>query len=415
MKYLDKIRFLYTKHSEKKSIKEKSASHFLSYQRLEGPVLTSPYFSQQVDAGYRKNAVVYRCINLIARNLGAVPLDVACTYRDGDDKDRNRNVCQDLEALLSLPNPFQNKSCFFESLVSNLLMAGEVFIHGVKGHSLAEMYILSPDRVRIVQDQKGFPSYYEYMSGKHKRKVPIDPETGHSDILHIKFFHPLDDQRGMSPLSAAQTMIDLHNEIVSHNISLLQNAGCPSGALIVKDSHLTPQQQNDLRDQLCNFKKNGGAGKMLFLDGQFEWKEMGLSPKEMDFDQGKNVAARSIAQVFGVPPMCVGLLGDSTYSNYQEAHMHLWEGTILPLLEFILGQMNRWIKKYYAADLSVSYKKDSIHALIPRREKAWERVGKISCLTINEKRKILGYPPIDGGDILGGGDDRSALLDNNNE
>ena len=46
---------------------------------------------------------------------------------------------------------------------------------------------------------------------------------------------------------------------------------------------------------------------------------MSLTPKDMDFIEAKHVAAREIALALGVPPMLLGIPGDNTYSNYQEA------------------------------------------------------------------------------------------------
>jgi phage portal protein BeeE len=90
--------------------------------------------------------------------------------------------------------------------------------------------------------------------------------------------------------------------------------------------------------------------------------------------------------------------------------MHLWEDTLLPLLDTLVAQFNQWLVPYYGSDLCLGYNKDSIHALIPRREKLWDKVSTISCLTINEKRHMLGYPPLNGGDVLAAGSDRTALL-----
>ena len=47
---------------------------------------------------------------------------------------------------------------------------------------------------------------------------------------------------------------------------------------------------------------------------------MSLSPKDMDFMEAKHAAAREIALAFGVPPQLLGIPGDNTYSNYQEAN-----------------------------------------------------------------------------------------------
>ena len=57
----------------------------------------------------------------------------------------------------------------------------------------------------------------------------------------------------------------------------------------------------------------------------------GLSPKDMDFIEAKHAAAREIALAFGVPPMLLGIPGDNTYANYQEANRAFWRQTVLPL------------------------------------------------------------------------------------
>ena len=122
------------------------------------------------------------------------------------------------------------------------------------------------------------------------------------------------------------------------------------------------------------------------------------------------MSARDIAQVFGIPPLCVGMLGDSAYSNYQEARLHLWEDTLLPLLELLLGHLTQWLAPFFGEDLVLSYSKDDIQALIPRRQKLWEHIDRVGCLTINEKRTILGYQPLQGGDVLAEQSERNALL-----
>ncbi len=51
----------------------------------------------------------------------------------------------------------------------------------------------------------------------------------------------------------------------------------------------------------------------------------------MDFIDAKNSAAREIALALGVPPMLLGIPGDNTFSNYQEAQRAFWRSTVLPL------------------------------------------------------------------------------------
>jgi HK97 family phage portal protein len=137
------------------------------------------------------------------------------------------------------------------------------------------------------------------------------------------------------------------------------------------------------------------------MEGDFDWKEMGLSPKDLDFVEGKNISAREIAQAFGVPPMLVGVPGDATFANYREARFHLWEDTIIPLVEYITAELNLWLLPQFSENLRLAYDLDSIPALAPRREAAWAKIASADFLTINEKRQAVGYSPVSDGDRLG--------------
>ena len=73
---------------------------------------------------------------------------------------------------------------------------------------------------------------------------------------------------------------------------------------------------------------------------------MSLSPKDMDFIEAKHAAAREIALAFGVPPMLLGIPGDNTYSNYQEANRAFWRQTVLPLANRIgCALRNGWRRR----------------------------------------------------------------------
>jgi HK97 family phage portal protein len=184
-----------------------------------------------------------------------------------------------------------------------------------------------------------------------------------------------------------------------HNISILQNGGRPSGCLTVKNAGtLTDEQRRQLRTDLQEiYEGTENAGRLVILDGGLEWKEMGLSPKDLDFNTGKNIAAREIAQAFGVPPILLGIRGDSAFAGYKEARLHLWEDTIVPLTEFIRSEFSVWLSDRFNRSVEAVFDLDSTHALISRREDLWNKISNAEFLTTNEKRKILGYPPIDEG------------------
>jgi len=358
------------------------------------PLWTPRQYDSLAEEGYQKNMVVYRCVSLIARSVGSVHWRV---YKDG-----KRMVEHPLLTLLQNPNPQQGLARFMEGLTAYLLLAGNVYIEAVApSNEPLELYLLRPDRVMVVPGVSGTPVSFQYTLNGRSVCIPVDPLNGGSRVLHIKTFNPLNDWYGMSPIEAAAHSIDQHNAVSSHNLFLLQNGGRPSGALRYSGAPLSEEQRQRLRQELRDAVEGArNSGRIIIMEGDFEWKEMGLSPKDLDFIQGKYLSAREIAQVFGVPPMLVGVPGESTFSNYKEARLHLWEDTILPHLEIIKSEFSNWLVPLFGTGLTLDYDTDSIPALAPKREALWGKIEKASFLTINEKRALVGYSPISNGDRL---------------
>lgn len=364
------------------------------------PLWTPRQYDTLAEEGYQKNMVVYRCVTLIARGVGSVSWRL---YKNG-----KRMETHPLLALLRNPNPQQGLARFMEGLTAYLLLAGNVYIEAViPSNEPLELYLLRPDRVMVVPGASGTPEAFQYTLGGKSIRIPVDPLNGRSRVLHIKTFNPLNDWYGMSPIEAAAHSIDQHNAVSSHNLFLLQNGGRPSGALQFRPGNsadiLSESQRDRLRQELRDAVEGSrNAGRIIIMEGDFEWKEMGLSPKDLDFIQGKYLSAREISQVYGVPPMLVGVPGESTFSNYKEARYHLWEDTILPHLEIIKSELNQWLAPLFGDDLCFEYDTDSIPALAPKREALWGKIDQASFLTTNEKRALVGYDPIPNGDQLSG-------------
>ena len=361
-------------------------------------VWTPCNYAKLAEEGYQKNVIVYRCVNLIARGLASVPW---LLYEGEDELETHP-----LLTLLNCPSPRQAGSAFIEAVVGYLLLAGNAYIEAVfDGNGMpVELYPLRPDRMQVIPGHGGIPAGYDYGVAGNKRRFECDPIQGKAAILHIKTFHPLNDWYGLSAIEAAAKSIDQHNQVAEHNLAILQNGGRPSGALIYKQNDhapLTDAQRDALRQDLRDHTKGiRNAGQILVCEGDFEWREMGLSPKDLDFISGKNVSAREIAQAFGVPPMLVGVSGDATFANYKEARYHLWEDTIIPLLEFLIAELNLWLCPYFGKNLRLNYDSDAIAALALRRESTWNKIIAANFLTMNEKRQAVGYSPIAGGDHL---------------
>jgi len=398
----DNLKNLFT---TKKAIEKKEAP-IVYYNSLGYDTTNKIAYEDLATDGYQSNAIVNRCINEISNNASRVKINL---FRGEQELDNHP-----LLDLLYNPSPTLSQVEFFQSAFSYLLISGNNYMLSVSGDRTppTELYNLRPDRIRIRTGNRAMPQSYDYvLNGNIVESYEVDQATGNSKVKHIKLFNPLDDYYGMSPISACSVDIDQHNLANKHNVNLLQNGARPSGAVIFKPKDETGghvQLSDVQRDQLVNdinqrFSGTGNAGKPMLLEGDFDWKEMGLSPKDMDFIQLKNMSAKDIALVYGVPSQLIGIPDSQTYSNFAEAKLALYNETIIPLLDRFQGDLNEWLTPMFGEGLELRYDIDSIPAMAEQRKRVFESVVtgvQNGILTRNEAREQLGYETVDGGDSL---------------
>ncbi|MCF8462709.1 MAG: phage portal protein, partial [Rickettsiaceae bacterium] len=347
------------------STNKKSVNNFYQYQDIDSWSKGSFDFD---NIGYQNNVIVYKCVNLIANAASHVPWNL---QSEGLDE----SSIKYLTRLLQRPNPGKGGAEFFINLISNKLLFGSSYILALAsvGIGVKEIHVLKNDLVNPILENyilKG----YEYNG---KKRYYIDSETQQSQILHLRTYNPKDNIQGFSPLNAAKLSIALHNKSSEWNHALLKNGARPSGALVVKNgSYLNDDQFHRLKEQLAE-KYSGAsyAGKPMLLEGGLEWQEMHISPKDMDFIESRNCAAREIALAFGVPPQLLGIAGDSTYSNMHEARLALWEETIIPLLNYIADALGNWFSYWYQCQITLDFNRDAISTLTERRENLWAKIS----------------------------------------
>ena len=398
---LENIKNAFTRTPEKKD-----TGNMVGYFGVGTSKSRNYKYEELAEEGYMKNSIVYRCVNEISKGASSVPYMV----KSGEQVLESHPII----SLLSRPNPLQSHSEFFNSIFGFLLLSGNAYILKVGSELGApkELHLLRPDRMVIKGGSKPIPDRYEYViNGRIQATYEVDDSSGYSEVKHIKLWNPLDDFYGLSPMSAAAIEVDQHNMAGKHNINLLSNGARPSGAVVFKpqdDSgisvNLSESQRQQLLTDLNNrFSGTANAGRPMLLEGDFDWKEMGLSPKDMDFINLKHMAATDIAMCFGVHSELLGVPEAQSYANVAEARLALYEETIIPHLRKIESDLNEWLVPMFGESLEFCFDIDKIPALAERTKRTYENITSAvreGIMTRNEAREHIGLSPIDGADEL---------------
>jgi len=367
--------------------KASRAGPLIAFESLGAPVWTPRDYVTFAREGFMQNAIVYRSVRMIAEAAASIPLLV---YEGGAEVEDHP-----LAALMARPSLDHTGVDFLESWFGFLLVSGNAYAEAVAiDGELRELHILRPDRMKVVPGSDGWPEAHEYAAAGRTIRFEEEPVAGVRPVLHMRLFHPVNDHYGFSPIEAAAVAIDIHNQAASWNKALLDNAARPSGALVYagREGPMSGEQFERLKAELeIGFQGARNAGRPLLLEGGLDWKPLSLSPKDMDFLEAKNAAAREIALAIGVPPLLLGIPGDNTYANYQEANRALWRQTVIPLMRRTAGALSRWLAPAWGGGVSLVPDLDQVEALAGEREALWARIGAAGFLTESEKRALAGY------------------------
>ncbi len=339
--------------------------------------------------GFQGNPIGFRAVRLISEAAAALPL----VLQDHERRYESHPVLE----LIRRPNGAQGRAELFEAIYGHLLLSGNAYVEAVPGLGKlpGELHVLRSDRMALVPGPDGWPVAYDYSVGGRAHRFVMG--EGAQPICHLKTFHPQDDHYGFSPLQAAAVAIDVHTSASSWSKALLDNAARPSGAIVYKGADGQSQLSTDQYERLlgemeAHHQGARNAGRPMLLEGGLDWKPMGFSPSDMEFQKTKEAAAREIAIAFGVPPMLMGIPGDATYANYQEANRAFFRLTVLPLVTRVTAGISHWLSVFSGEVVELRPDLDQIPALAGERDQQWLRVGNADFLTSAEKRVLLGLP-----------------------
>jgi HK97 family phage portal protein len=372
--------------------RERKASAVGAFTALHGagrPVWTARDSVSLARAGYQRNVIGFRCVRMIAEACASMPL----RFTEGGAVLSEHPIIR----LLNAPNPGQDRGALFEAIYGHLQLAGDAYVEVAgTGEAVAELHVLRPDRMRVIPGSDGWPIAYEYRVDGRAHRFEMDGAS--APILHLRTFNPLDDHYGMSPMEAAAASVDVHNSAARWCKALLDNAARPSGAIVYKGvdgmGGMSDKQFRRLVEEIeTNHQGAANAGRPMLLEGGLDWKPMGFSPAEMEFLETKNSAAREIALAFGVPPMLLGLPGDNTFANYQEANRAFWRQTVLPLAARATAAMSTWLGWRWGGAVKIEPDLDASPVFAAERDAHWARVAAAPFLDDDEKRSLLGLPP----------------------
>ncbi len=259
-----------------------------------------------------------------------------------------------------------------------------------------EIWPLRPDRVSILPDRKrhirGF--VYQGLSGP----VPYPPE----EVIWIRYFNPLEEYAGLSPLAPARLSVDMGTDGLRFNRNFLRNSAQPDFVLLTNDDMTDAEVEDFYNRGEARYQGPGNAHRPAIANFIRDIKTLGLSHKDMDFMAGLRWSLEEVCRVYGVPKPLLSDLERATFANVNAAERIFWRNTIVPELRFIEEQLTLMLlPRLGYPELSLEFDLSGIEALQEDENRRVQREVQLldrGVLTINEVRRERNMPDVAWGD-----------------
>jgi len=381
--------------------------------------------------GYRKNATIYSIVNIITNAATTIPFQVYEKVNENEVKrykaltsgsvDANsiykanlirKNAMVELEGtelhkLLERPNAAQSYSSWISELIAFGKLTGNRYIYGIAPETginqgkYKELYVMPSQIMEIVSG--GIMQPVQKYRIEYQGAYDIAAE----DICHIKDFNPYYDGTGshlygQSPLRAGLRSLTTNNEAVQTGVKYLQNQTA-RGILTSDEGDLNEVQAQQLKDKFRkNFQGANNAGDVIITPKKLSWVNFGLNAADVSLIEQYNASIKDLCNIYAVPVQLLNNTESSTYNNMKEAKKALYQNCVIPELNKIRDELNRWLVPKFGDKLFIDFDYSAIPELQEENEKVVDQLSKAWWVTPNEKRRVMNY----------GVDEENVALDN---
>jgi len=337
------------------------------------------------------NPVVFRCVSLIASDIGKLPLRLVAVDANGI---WHETTSPAFSPVLRKPNSYQTTGQFLETWMISKLLYGNTYVlkdRDARGVVTA-LYVLDPCRVKPLVSPDG-AVYYELQTNELAGIVGTVLVVPAKEIIHDRWncaFHPL---VGLSPLYACGGAASQGLAMQAASTTFFSSGGRPSGMLIAPTEidPLTAQRLSETWHSL-------GPNKTAIVGNGMKYEAVGSSAEESQWIEQAGWTAKTIAGCFGVPISMVDSSQQPPYANSEASALQYHSQCLQTHLTAIAVALDFGLElpAPYGTEFDLD---DLIWMDTATKTKAAHDAIGAGAMTPNEaRRKYFGLGPVPGGD-----------------
>lgn len=345
--------------------------------------------------GALKLSAYWAAVRIKSQTVASLSFDVMEKQKDGT---KVRVPDHPLNGLLDgSPNADQTAIEFWEGRMLGLCTRGNAFAEKVssRGNLIALNHM--PADTRVFRDNDDALKFKFIDRGKEE----ILPEE---KVFHIKAFG--DGDKGLSPIEYARQTLGLTIATEKFAGQTYSRGGRSKGFFVMPSGSkpLTQDQRDDAKKSLVEANSGPNAPWAGILEGGVDFKSVSLTMRDAEMILNRRFNIEEICRWVGVPPIIIGHSSDgqTMWGTGVSAIMQSWYTlglrTDLKRIEQAISKRILTPAQRLKYSVKINYE-DLLRGDTAARSAFYVAMLNAGVMTINQVRKLEGWPPIDGGDV----------------
>ncbi|WP_211219177.1 phage portal protein [Microbacterium gubbeenense] len=368
-----------------------------------GPTFRQMVLGLTPEELYRTQPHLRIVLSFVARNVAHLGLKAYA--REGDNDRRRLGRSDDpLAALIARPNPNMTTFELVETLAADLGLYDVAYWWLREDVNAPSGWALRPIPPAWVTGQSGgnafAPSRYEVTSPRGRvTYVKAD------DMIVFHGWNPGRPKHGTSPVETLKQVLSEQVQAWSYREQVWQRGG-RVGAYLTRPKDATwsdAARERFARDWKDRWTGKDGkkAGGTPILEDGMELHRLGFSAREDEWAEVAKLALSTVAAVYHVNPVMVGILDNANFSNTREFRKMLYSETLGPTLARIEERVNAFLVPRVTTnpDAYVEFNiEEKLQGSFEEQASILSTSTGAPWMTVNEARARMNLPAIDGGD-----------------